>query len=376
MPPRPNYPVGQQPNSVTPAGALPRPPYTVCFRRYSLLLGTFALALTFSATIAATADAQNLGSLTTALFAGIPGQNGTTDGPPGTATFSGPGDLTTDGTDLWVGGGTVIRRVTPSTGVVATVAGRGATGAGYVDDPVGVNARFGNTSSVCAYGGTIWIGDGPNHRLRAMSAVAPFGVTTVAGSGAAINLPNDYHDGFGTAATIDDPRGLVCHGGFVYFLESGASTLRRFDPATGQVVTLAGSPFKIGVVEGFGAAARFISPRHMTVIGDVLYISDTNGGTIRSYDLASAYVDVVWGTVDAGYVDGVGAAVRVHRPRGITTDGTHLYWAEYNKHTIRKGVLSTFEVGTVAGVPSLVEPCGCPGGYVEGTGPNAVFNGP
>jgi hypothetical protein len=69
------------------------------------------------------------------------------------------------------------------------------------------------------------------------------------------------------------------------------------------------------------------------------------------------------------HTDGVGTAAQVHRPRGMTSDGTSVYWVEFNMHTIRQGILATQEVSTMAGTAGS-------SGYTEGFGATARFDGP
>ena len=76
----------------------------------------------------------------------------------------------------------------------------------------------------------------------------------------------------------------------------------------------------------------------------------------------------------AGHVDGTGAAVRVHRPRGITADASSVYWCEFNAHTIRQGVLSTGAVSTVVGMVDTA--MASTGGYAEGVGTAAEVANP
>jgi hypothetical protein len=65
----------------------------------------------------------------------------------------------------------------------------------------------------------------------------------------------------------------------------------------------------------------------------------------------------------------------VHRPRGLASDSTSIYFAEFNQHTVRQVVLATGQVTTNAG-----QHCdgnmNCPGGYAEDIGLAARFNGP
>ena len=76
-----------------------------------------------------------------------------------------------------------------------------------------------------------------------------------------------------------------------------------------------------------------------------------------------------------GYTDGIGNMVQVHRPRGMTTDGTSVYWVEFNQHTMRQGIEATGSVST-----NLGQDCGgaggCTGGYADGMGTNALVDGP
>jgi cysteine-rich repeat protein len=320
----------------------------------------------------------------TSLFAGSPGQAGYADGVGMAARFNGAGVMTANATHLFVGeeGNRTIRSVEVATAAVVTIAGI-AGPAGYVDSPIGLNARFGSVDALGTDGATLWVADGANHRIRAVSLAPPNAVITVAGSGV-----QGYADGIGVAAQLDSIRGLTYYNGFVYFVDGTAATLRSFNPATGEVLTLAGTPYVTGQVDGIGAAARFISPRYIANDGTgMLYIADTNGSKIRAFNTVTNEVTTFAGDGNCGYTDGVGAAAQIHRPRGMTSDGTSIYWVEFNAHTIRQGVLSTGSVSTFAGAIGhpCVTTCMCgmmgnppppPGGYVEGVGAAAAFNLP
>ena len=113
-----------------------------------------------------------------------------------------------------------------------------------------------------------------------MSLAPPHAVTTVSGSGR-----NAHTDGSAARASFQDLRGITYHDGAVYFVDGVAATLRKMDPATGDVTTVAGSAGRTGHVDGPGSRARFQSPRYMASDGAAtLYISDTNGAAIRTFD--------------------------------------------------------------------------------------------
>src|SRR5690606_32456267 len=76
-----------------------------------------------------------------------------------------------------------IRRIEIATATVETIAGSMNGQGGYLDDPNGLSARFAGLDSIATDGTTLWVSDGTNRRLRAVSLTPPYAVTTVAGSG-------------------------------------------------------------------------------------------------------------------------------------------------------------------------------------------------
>ncbi len=315
----------------------------------------------------------------TTLFAGSPGQKGSVDGVGMQARFEGAGVMAADDKYLWLSesNARVIRRIEVSTATVSTIAGQAAM-SGYKDDPVGTNARFGAVEGLASDGQLVYVGDQSNRVLRAVAVAAPHAVTTIAGSAGV----QGHVDGVGAAARFDGMRGATYYKGLVYILDEVANTLRSIDPKTGEVKTLAGTPYQMGSVDGIGAAARFNSPRYMASDNSGnLFISETNGSKIRMYNTVTGEVKTFAGTGMCGYQDGIGAAALVNRPRGITSDGSSIYFAEFNAHTIRQGIIATQDVSTLAGTPpacSLTCSCGMmmTGGYAEGTGSAAQFANP
>jgi len=307
---------------------------------------------------------------TTTLFVGSPGQTGNMDGIGMAARISGPGALTSDLTNLYLADSMNfrVRRITVANAQVSTLAG---SQMGYMDSPNGLMARFAGLEAITTDGKTLWVADGGNRRLRAISLTMPYPVTTVAGNGM-----QGVVDGVGPAARFDDLRGLTYYNGYVYMLDANGAVLRRFDPATNEVLTLAGQPYMLGTTDGVGMNAQFVSPRYMTSDNSgVLYIADTNGFHIRTFNTVTNYVGTFAGNGMAGYADGVGAMASIHRPRGMASDGTSIYFTEFNQHTVRQGVLATQSVTTNIGQHCNGQ-MNCMGGYTEGVGTAARLNGP
>ena len=93
------------------------------------------------------------------------------------------------------------------------------------------------------------------------------------------------------------------------------------------------------------------------------------GGSIQGTELSlSTAVTTLAGTGSSGSANGTGTSASFNIPHAITTDGTNLYVADQNNHLIRKIVISTGAVTTVAGTGSS--------GSANGTGTSASFNLP
>ena len=153
-------------------------------------------------------------------------------------------------------------------------------------------------------------------------------------------------------------------------MDPQADVVRRVDPATGDVLTVAGTPFMRGSTDGIGAAARFSSPRY--IVSDnsgMLYISDNLGAKVRAFNTTTNEVTTFAGNGTAGYVDGAAGTTRVERPRGIASDGTNVFWNEQAAGTIRQGILATGDVSTLVGTPGTT-------GYMEGVGSAARLDTP
>ncbi|GMU63168.1 MAG: hypothetical protein AMXMBFR34_49310 [Myxococcaceae bacterium] len=304
---------------------------------------------------------------TTSLFVGVPGMAGYVDGDAGVGLIGGSGTLTADNTYLYFGDTTnhVVRRIEVATARIETLAGDGT--AAYLDSAAGATAQFQNPDAITTDGATLWVID--SRRIRAVSLTPPYAVTTIAGSGAMGCM-----DATGAAATFDDPRGLTYFRNALYLVDANCAVVRKIDLASQAVTTLAGAAYQTGRVDGVGAAARFISPRYIASDNSgVLYISDTNGNQVRSFTIASNAVGTFIGSGTQGYLDGVGTQAQVHRPRGMTSDGTSLYWVEFNQQTVRQAVFATASATTLAGQHCDGGPC--TGGYAEGVGTQAQFTG-
>ena len=134
--------------------------------------------------------------------------------------------------------------------------------------------------------------------------------------------------------------------------------------------TLAGSPGSSGSTNGTDTSARFNHPDHLTTDGTNLYVTDANNHTIRKIVISTGFVTTLAGSAGStGSTNGTGTTARFHYPRGIVTDGTNLYVSDHNNHTIRKIVIATGVVSTFAGSAGS-------SGSTDATGTAARFSYP
>jgi hypothetical protein len=298
-------------------------------------------------------------------LAGAAGSPGSTDNTGAAARFSSPWGIATDNTNLFVAdrNNNTIRKVVIATGVVTTLAG--TAGSSGSTDNTGATARFYNPSGLTTDGTNLFVADTYNQTIRKV-VIATGEVTTIAGTAGYTGST----DNTGAAARFFYPYGITNDGTNLFVADSNNSTIRKVVIATGEVTTIAGTAGSYGSADGTGEAARFSFPYGITNDGTNLFVADSNNQTIRKVVIATGEVTTIAGTAGSyGYADGTGTAARFSQPTGITTDGTNLFVADTSTQTIRKVVIDTGVVTTIAGT------AGSPG-YVDGTGTATRFSNP
>jgi len=284
-----------------------------------------------------------------ATIAGTASGLGSADGVGAAASFNYPAGITTDGTNLYVTEfyGHTIRKIAIATGAVTTLAGTpGASGSA---DGTGARARFNNPYGIATDGTNLYVADSGNHTIRKI-VIATGAVTTLAGT------PGNggATDGTGTAALFSNPSGITTDpdNKNLYLTDSNNDTIRKIVVATGAVTTIAGTPGATGSADGTGAAATFHQPVGIATDGSNLYVADTGNSTIRKVVIGTGAVTTVAGNAgNIGFTDGIGPAAGFNNPAGITTDGTNFYVADTLNSTIRQVVISTRAVTTLTGTP-------------------------
>jgi NHL repeat. len=240
---------------------------------------------------------------------------------------------------------------------VTTLAG---SSSGFVNG-TGTSAKFKNPSSVIHVDGNLYVTDSNNNAIRKI-VISTGVVTTLAGS-----TSSGSTDGTGTSARFDHPIGITSDGTNLYVAANKNHNIRKIVIATGVVTTIAGSTSS-GSTNGTGTSARFNFPRGITTDGTNLYVSDSYNHKIRKIVISTGAVTTLAGSGQAGSTDATGTSAKFNYPRGITTDGANLYVTDKSNHKIRKIVISTGVVTTIAGSGSS--------GSTDASGTSAKFYGP
>ena len=285
--------------------------------------------------------------------------------PPADVGFYDVEDVTNDGAgNLYLADALahLVRKVVVDTGAVTILAG---STSGAVDG-TGKGAEF-NMPSGLVYdpSGNLFVADSGNNTIRKV-VVATGVVTTFAG----LSRSLDNIKGTDESEQFFDPQGIASDdAGNLLVADRLSCAIRRVVLASGEVSTFAGSPHHCGTADGMGADAGFMPPYGMINDGaGSLFIVDL--GRVRRAALATSAVTTLAGSKDNGYADGLGASARFNDPAGLAGDGAgNLFIADIGNHAIRKVVIATGEVSTFAGSPQVP-------GSTDGTRTSALFNSP
>ena len=259
--------------------------------------------------------------------------------------------------------GTPLTLTDPASISVSTFAGS-TTGASGRVNAMGTLASFNRPMNITTDGINFYVADYTNNQIRKIDAS---GVVTLLAGSADGSIGSS--DGTGTTATFNNPRGITTDGTTLYVTDSGNHTIRSVNKDTGEVETIAGFVGTIGSVDStIGTSAGFNFPTGITTDGTNLYVADYGNHTIRKVIISSTLVSTIAGNVATiGSDDGISTKARFYFPSYITTDGSNLYVTDFSNRTIREIVISTGEVTTLAGIANTAP------GAVDGTGPAAGF---
>ena len=362
------------------------------------------------------------GAVTT--IAGSAGQVGSADGTAAAARFNQPYGIAFGGGALWITdrGNHTIRRLTPATGVVNTIAG--SAGSPGAADGTGAAARFSALRAIAYNSGTVWIADDDRVRklvpgsnvvttLVTVTCSSSFSTVVtglaVTGGKAYTALDCDDSDGerFTELRSIDlltlqvapvphpvsnDSVGISTDGVELYVSGYGGWPPGLYRTVIGTGVTAKVGDFgESGATDGSAAAARFMGPDKLVSDGGSLFVADRGNSAVRRVSIATGQTSTLATGFEVGGIAlygpylfvGSGNAVRRvdrvtgavttfatvggsgHRVEAVVTDGSSLFLTR-NDCAIYRLDPTTAALNVLAGSPSAC-------GSVDGAGPAARF---
>jgi len=258
--------------------------------------------------------------------------------------------------------GGALQGLTPSlTKAVSTFAGSGAASA---VNAIGSLAAFYNPYGITTDGSNLFVADSENNLIRKI-VLATGEVSTLSGGGAPAKVGRGFHDGSATTALFAEPAGITTDGKYLYVADYGNHRIRKVVISTGEVSTLAGGD--PGNADGNGDDAMFSKPTDLTIVDGNLYVTDYGNNKIRKIVIATGEVSTLAGSGATGAADATnGKAATFDRLTGITTNGSSLFVSDFGNHKIREIVINSGLVRTLAGSGAA--------DIVEGSGTGASFS--
>lgn len=284
----------------------------------------------------------------------------------GSSSFSGDGGLATsaelaqpvavarDGSgNIYISdqGNHRIRKITFSTGAIATIAGSSTSGYSG-DGGAATSAKLYYPSGIAVDGsGNVYFADQGNHRIRKITASTGV-ITTIAGTGT-FGFSGD--GGAATSAMINNPVGVAVDGsGNVYFSDQYNQRIRKINASTGNISTIAGTgTYSYSGDGGAATSATFQNPAGIRIdASGNIYIADLFNHVVRKITASTGVISTIAGTGTAGF-SGDGAAAtsaNLNYPTDVSfDDSANLYISVQYSHRIRKVSASTGYISSVAG---------------------------
>lgn len=239
---------------------------------------------------------------------------------------------------------------------------------GYANGTGNAAAYYNPTDAVCDNAGNVFIVDAENHAIRKMTPYQNIGNGQTTSTFAGAN-PNGgwgtsgYKDGNGAAARFDTPKGITVDGnGNLYVTDFLNHCIRKIS-SSGAVLTLAGKGTDYGNTDGSSADARFDSPYGIAMLdASNLVITDFGNTAIRKVNISTGAVSTICGGF--GYKDGSLAEAKFKQIRGVAVVDGLIYVADAT--TIRVIDVANNTVSTFAGSASAT-------GNKDGIGTDARF---
>lgn len=193
-----------------------------------------------------------------------------------------------------------IERVDLATGRVTRVAGDGTRAYLHDDRYAALGTGLNSPWDLVWHDGLLYVAMAGQHQLWTLDPRAGE-LRAFAGT-----RRETLADGPRLEAGFNQPSGLALADGVLYVADSEASAIRALDLASGEVTTLVGTGlFDFGDADGVGDAVRLQHPLGVAVADGAVYVADTYNGKVKRLDPKTREV----ATVADGFDEPGGIAV-------------------------------------------------------------------
>jgi thiol-disulfide isomerase/thioredoxin len=183
-----------------------------------------------------------------------------------------------------------------------------------------------------------------NHNRIVIVSLEDNSVKDVIGSG-----EEGFADGDFSQARFNHPKGMALLGNKLYIADTENHAIRVADLERRVVTTVAGTGQQARLlnISGPGSKTPLNSPWDLVLRRGALYIAMAGSHQIWRLDLGTGFVAPYAGSGREGRIDGPLREAALAQPSGITTDGQNLYFADSESSSIRSADLQ--EVTTIVG---------------------------
>ena len=260
-------------------------------------------------------------------------------------------------------GNSRIRKVTVSTGVISTVAGDGYI-RGYHSDNVAATSTslFRPRDVAVDTSGNIFIADTGNRRIRKVTASTGI-ITTIAGKGKLLDVDDGVRSNIATEYYLSSPIGVALDSAGNVYIANGYffdSCIFKVTVSTGIITVVAGAgPYLTGTAGYNGdnilaTKARLNNPEQIAFdASDNMFINDADSYRIRRVSASTGIITTVAGTrthnrsINRSTNDGDGGSatlVSTNEPSGLAVAANGDFYFSNNYHNVVKKV--TYTTGT------------------------------
>ena len=234
----------------------------------------------------------------------------------------------------------LLRRIDFGSRSVATIAGTGEQARHGQKGGAGLKTPLNSPWDVHIIRNTGYLAMAGPHQIWTIdlkaNRVEPF-----AGSGHEARRDGDLHE-----AAFAQPSGITGDANRLFIADSEISSIRQIDLRHEKVGTIVGGDlFQFGDRDGTGDNVRLQHPLGALYHEGKVFVADTYNHKIKIVDPEERASTTFLGTGKPGHTDGT--AAQFYEPSGLAILGQDLYIADTNNHLIRAANLQTAEVRTL-----------------------------